>query len=635
MQVTVLRLATAAILIALALATTADARAPQSQHVRVAAPPDASRARLTGTPGRVWLPLSRRVSRRWTTLQGRNGAFPDVILGSRGRSRYGEAMLGYSLILSGLRDRRRAYLNAGLRAITWATRRRGGAYDGDAPFENLAIASSYTAMRRNAPGYRGFRRVRRRWERFMRSRVRVYIHRAGEPTEPLRRGYWNKWLVESIAMLEFLRSGLSSRRPNAALAQQGDTYRRIVSVMNEIVPDIAAQATVPNGRGDSGLILSDPPENPLAYHALSMGLIARGIRLLGPAAGQPLREALMRMVDASWSLIAPDGDLAYAGRSQEQAWALSFTAYGAQVASSITPERWRADRARGVAQRAIGRLVALHPLTPNGLAITPSVGRDPVMARVGIDRYAHMVDYNGLTLVGLNWALAETRGRRTSMAPVGSDSNGALVVDKGNPAMATVRTANLWFAVKRSRSSLLLQYDFGLVALKRQTGSRWRDVMPLRPIGTLSDSAGPIYLGYGVRAYPVGETLEARPDGTVVINGGFARDDGVLVRRAQFTYVPVAGGVRLSFQARRGDNFEVSSFHRSTPSATSDTGFLAIGVAGEGMRIAGALTRLRAPRVDLSTGYASGMEWGLTRARATFEVGAPGDVAVTYGAIGG
>lgn len=631
---TALRVASVAILVALAAAASASAR-PAAERAPLASPPDASRARLAGPPARVWLPFSRRVSRRWVGLQGRDGTFPDAILGAGVRSRYGEAMLGYSLLLSGLRDRRRAYLNAGLRAITWATRRARRAYDGDAPFENLAVAGAYTSMRRSAPGYRRFRRVRKRWERFMRSRVRVYIHRAGQPTDPLRRGYWNKWLVESIAMLDFLRSGLSSKRPGAALAQQGDTYRRIVSVVNDIVPDIAAQSTVPNGRGDFGLVLSDPPENPLAYHALSLGLIARAIRLLGPAAGQPARQALLRMVDASWSLIAPDGDLAYVGRSQEQAWALTFTAYGAQVAAGLTRDRQRADRARGVAERAIARLVALHALTPSGLAITPAVGRDPVTARAGLDRYAHMVDYNGLTLLALNWAIAETRGRRTSTAPIGSDSVGALVVDKGSPAMATVRTPSLWFAVKRSRSSLLLQYDFGLVALKRRTGSRWRDVLPLRPIGTASDTAGPIFLAYGVRAEPVGETLEARPDGTVVIDGGFADAAGNIVRRARFTFVPLEGGVRLSFRGRPGDAYEVSSFHRSTPLVTTPDEAWRIETGGEGVRITAPFGGIGPRRVELLSGYASGMEWGLTRARATFSLDSPGEVAVTYGAIGG
>ena len=123
----------------------------------------------------------------------------------------------------------------------------------------------------------------------MRSRVRVYIHRAGEPLEPQARGYWNKWLVESIAMLEFVRSGLSSKRRGAALAQQRDTYRRIVSVVNRIVPDMADRSSVANGGGQLGLVLSDPPENPLAYHALSLGLIARAVRLLGPAAGPRAR----------------------------------------------------------------------------------------------------------------------------------------------------------------------------------------------------------------------------------------------------------------------------------------------------------------------------------------------------------
>ena len=624
-----------AVLLALGGATSARAgpRLPGPPPAELAS---ASGGRSAAAPVRSWLSLSRLISRRWVSLQERGGSFPDVLLGPGQHSRYGDAMLGYALLQSGLRDRRRALIDAGLRAITWAARRRAPAYSGDAPFENLAVAGSYTLMRRSAPGYAPFRRVRRRWERFMRSRVRVYIHRADEPSLPpeATRGYWNKWLVESIAMLEFLRSGLSSKRPGAALARQDDTRRRIVSVVNGIVPDMAAQASVPNGRGYLGFVLSDPPANPLAYHAFSLGLLARAIRLLGPAARPRAREALLRMVDATWALMAPDGDVAYVGRSQEQGWALTFTAYGAEVAAGLTRDRQRADRARGVARRAVDRLRQLHPFLPSGLAITPGLGRDLVGGRAGLDSYAHMVDYNGLTLLGLNWAIAETRGR-TSTAPIGSDSLGPMLVDSGNAAMATVRTPSTWFAVKRSRSSPSLRYDFGLVALKRRTEQGWHDLLPLRPVGKGADSAGPILTAGGVEATPVGETLTTAPDGTVTIDGGFVDGTGTLVRRARFTFAPVAEGVRLSFTGLAGDSYEVSSFHRSAPAASAGGGGWLIGARGEGIRIAAPLGLLGAPKIALTPGYASAMDSGLTRARATFSLRSGGEVAVTYGALGG
>ena len=333
--------------------------------------------------------------------------------------------------------------------------------------------------------------------------------------------------------------------------------------------------------------------------------------------------------------MAPDGDVAYVGRSQEQAWALTFTAYGAGVAAELTRDPQRAARAQGVAERAVDRLVSVHPLLPTGLAITPALGRGLPAARSGLDRYAHMVDYNGLTLLGLNWAISESRGRRAPAGPIGSDSPGALVVDTGRPAMATVRTPDLWFAVKRSRSSQLLQYDFGLVAMKRLIAGRWRDVLPLRPLGTVSDSAGPYLFVNGAAAEPLGETLEARADGTVTLEGGFADVAGNMLRRTRFTFAPVAGGVRLSFAAERGDTYELSSFHRSTPAVTSSAGSLSVASSGEALQVTAPTGTPLQPagswRVDLVPGLASGIDVGLTRARATFSVESPATVSVTYG----
>jgi hypothetical protein len=123
--------------------------------------------------------------------------------------------------------------------------------------------------------------------------------------------------------------------------------------------------------------------------------------------------------------------------------------------------------------------------------------------------------------------------------------------------------------------------------------------------------------------------------GTVIIDGGFVQPDGRVVRRGRFTFAPAAGGVRLSFSGQRGDAFELSSFHRSPPSVRQDSGSLTVEAGGEGLRIAAPNGALGTRKVDLSSGLASGMDVGLTRARARISLESPGDVAVTYGAGGG
>ena len=133
----------------------------------------------------------------------------------------------------------------------------------------------------------------------------------------------NKQVVETAGVLELLRTGVHSGVDAATLGGQRDHARALaLDLVNHRVPTIADQDAVAVG-GDETLVLSDPPSYPLAYHALSCGMFARAVDLLGDRVASSGRDALRAMVRASWWLAGPDGDLAWMGRSQEQAWALA------------------------------------------------------------------------------------------------------------------------------------------------------------------------------------------------------------------------------------------------------------------------------------------------------------------------
>ena len=67
--------------------------------------------------------LASRYSAPWLALQTDDGRFSDYVSGAAdGHGRYGEAMLGYALLQTGLRDGNQAYIDAGLRAIGFALR---------------------------------------------------------------------------------------------------------------------------------------------------------------------------------------------------------------------------------------------------------------------------------------------------------------------------------------------------------------------------------------------------------------------------------------------------------------------------------------------------------------------------------
>ena len=122
----------------------------------------------------------------------------------------------------------------------------------------------------------------------------------------------------------------------------------------------------------------------LSYHALTVGFYARAIKLLGPAARPPAARALLdRLTRASWALAGPDGDISYFGRSQEQAWSLALTAYGADQAAEAAGQRVGPPLPRA-RPRALERLRELHAGGPDGLYLTPAFRED----RSGRDRRA-------------------------------------------------------------------------------------------------------------------------------------------------------------------------------------------------------------------------------------------------------
>ena len=124
-----LRILLAAVALAAACATPATAQAPVG-----AAPDPAS--------------IADAMAARWVALQRASGSFPDSIRQQRGWGRYGEAGLGYGLMLAGLRTGRADWIQAGARAQRFAIVQ---ARDRASVFESMLIASGYNLLRLRAP----------------------------------------------------------------------------------------------------------------------------------------------------------------------------------------------------------------------------------------------------------------------------------------------------------------------------------------------------------------------------------------------------------------------------------------------------------------------------------------------------
>ncbi len=363
----------------------------------------------------------------------------------------------------------------------------------------------------------------------------------------------------------------------------------------------ALRATVAGHRVTA---LSDRDREPLAYHALTAGLLARAIDVAGPAASRAARRALRIGVRTMWAYQAPDGDLAYFGRSQGQSWAPALGAYAAVRAAAAGPCGRRARAFQAVAGRALGRLAALHPIGAGGMAIVPSA--DGPATVPAIDDYASEVVYNGLTLTALGWA-AGARPSGCRAGRVLADRDGGARLPFEDARFATLRAGRVWMAVKQSSQAPDGRAAFGLRALKyRRAGGGWTDLVPAAPqvAGDPPGTFGPaLRLRSGALAHPAGTEIEVRR-GRILVHGGWTLHGRWVRRHVTFRFVPTARGARLVVPTRRGDRVVYSALTAGRPRAN-----------GRGVAVAAAGTRASAAaRVALHGPYASSSSLDLWRA---------------------
>jgi hypothetical protein len=512
----------------------------------------ANAAAQEAVPESQWRAVSRDLAAPWPKIQRPTGNLPDYLDGLIGTgeegTRYGDSLTGYGLLQTGLREHDDADVDAGIKAVNYATSDQR-VWPTPSVFETMAVAGAYNIARDNLATDPRFIAAKPQWERWLRRVKTVRLHYVNS--------YGNHLLVDAISVLELERSGITSNRGGTVLGTgRATALKEAVKLINTRVPRM-----VP---GSGPFVLSDPPDNPLAYQALSLALYARAIDLLGPRASSAARQTLRRVVRASWSIVAPDGDLAYFGRSQGEIWALPATAYGAEVAAA-QPGSSATDDAldHALAARAIRRLGDDYPIGPQGPWITPALADDLTAGSRGLDQYAGAPSMGGLALVTLNWAI-DTAPAGAATGELPADHLFATTVSQDRGRFAVVRRGTVWYAIKMTGTTDVhhrgdLRYDFGLVAAKRLDGDDWVDLIPERPLtrATGIATAGPVLVS-GKPGYPFGTRIKVDSTGTVRITGGFWTTSRKVLRRGTFIYRPNACGVELVFSARAGDVFSLS-----------------------------------------------------------------------------
>jgi hypothetical protein len=588
----------AALLLALMLALAAPAAAAPAQDASEPAVPAAAASR-----DRLNAMLNATLD-AWATAQTEAGAYPDYARpGCAGRcGGYDEAMLGYAMLLNGLRTGNQHQLDAGFTAIAWTA---GQEHKPWSVFETFAMASAHNLARTRLPHDPRFQAVRGQWENWLRAAPVLRLH---------ERRYTNQRLVDAVAMLELERTGLTSDAAGSLLADRTGNVGRAAALINRTIPQLARRFTT-GPRGARLTVLSDPPSNPIAYHGLTAGFLARGIELLGRRASAAAHATLANMARASAHIAAPDGDLAWAGRSQEQAWVLTLSAYAAL--------RARTAQALPLADAAMDRLVSLHRGGRHGFAITPALAAGAAGVHLdvdlGIDWYASTAAYTGLTAVGANWmaehlqAAGPARGQRLPAA-----LDGATTLSTGAGSFATVRRGNSWYAVRLAAAGDL-RMDFGVAAWKtRDAGGTWSDRLPLRPVG--KGGAGPYLVRHGRRAEPRAESLAVTRRGDITLKGGGFKAGRRYLQKTNFRVTPGANHLDYDFRARRGDRVLYSVFLPADSSITPT----ARGLTSSRVRV----EANHPARLTIDGRYASGREAGLVKARLNLAVQHSGAVRI-------
>src|SRR3954468_20897468 len=414
--------------------------------------------------------------------QQRDGAFVDYVSG-RPTSGYSGVMLGYGLLRAGVRAGDHDLIRRGFRAID-------AVLSSDHPqrgvFDSLANSTAYAFAARSLPHDPSFVALRPRWETYLESISKPYIKSTNLQActdDPVC--FHNHEAVGAFGDLQLLATGLHSDVPGAKLADPAALRASALDVLSSQIPVAAGHAAVSSSGGHAtrGLgLLSDTGTWPLAYHAFSTAMVAGAAADLGSALPASTRSSFRATVGALAGLIAPDGDVAYLGRRQQQAWALASAIYAAAVASR-TPG-FDKGVMRAVEDRAFARLVSVNRTGPGGLGAVPR-RLTPRSGYHGVD--ANEVVPAALTVFLLNLASDEADAAGTT-APgaLPADADGAFL-EPEKMGFAAVRQGDLWYAVHRRTITYDRRYDFGLVALKRRLPSgRWVDVLPPRP-----DSRGP------------------------------------------------------------------------------------------------------------------------------------------------
>lgn len=391
----------------------------------------------------------------WSAYQQPDGSIADG--GPQNRPvGYGLSMFSYAQLRSGLRRGDAAMVSRALSAARLQAQRNNRT-----PFDLWALAALYEYAEQHLTEDTEWAQTRETLRAYFAAQTTARPLNGGSGCSAQNDCYSNWDLIFAAALARMQRLGLA---PQGANEQIGRTLQRAAR---------AAGPQASSGLVSGGLsVLSDPTHHqPLAYHWMSLVqlLDLRASGISDAWLDQQIRASLNYGLAAA----APNGNLSYYGRSNQQVWVSAASLLVAAREQNVRPQSMRA-----LGGYAFANLNG-YRLGDGRLALTPAMLR--TWSYRGVDSYAGMGVYNGLTLFLLTQA-ADLLGQ----APLGgaalpSQRPGGMRDLRGS-GLITRTSAGWWFALqtqaRQPGRALDLRLQTGLIAAQRRIGKSWVSALP-------------------------------------------------------------------------------------------------------------------------------------------------------------
>lgn len=405
--------------------------------------------------------------RSWAALTASDGAVTDKLEPAEGGFNYGTLMLADAQLRTAAHTGEPALKTAAVAQILGTVNRTAPAAPND-PFNVLAIATLLSDGRAGRLPADAWARIREPLEAMS---ARIAPYREGSFASPGRYDNWK--LVWSAGAIGLAHAGVRGQ-PGSITHDPAALRAEVTRIVSTLMPAGAGPLTrTPYG---PGRVLSDPPQQPNAYHIFSVMLLERIYRT-DPAvfneAALNVREQAGRYALA---LMAPDGQLTHQGRSMQQSWVLAAAAdLGALRAGAGGPH---ASAWRTFAERAMTRLARVHGTFADGtIPVVPGLRRTQNTSIT--DGYSSMSQYNGLTVFLLEHAAAHWP-EHVSAGSLPADRD-HLVDDLAGSGLIWGRAGNIWWAVQGRKTRADTRYDQGVAAVKVRVAGEWRDRLASTP----------------------------------------------------------------------------------------------------------------------------------------------------------